>query len=111
MTDLMDFCKLSLNDNLEPEKDDGNIEYKYALINLTENMINKKATQMKYRIYEGLGEALYFIGVTDDGILLGLNKDEYLESVANLEIIAQKIDCSVIKLIESEVVNGIKNVL
>lgn len=101
MTDLMDYCKLSLNDNLEPEKDDGNIEYKYALINLTENMINKKATQMKYRIYEGLGEALYFIGVTDDGILLGLNKDEYLESVANLEIIAQKIDCSVIKLIES----------
>jgi elongation factor 1-alpha len=89
MNDLIDYCKLSFNDNLEPEKDDGNIEYKYALINLTENMINKKTIQMKYRIYEGFGEALYFIGVTDDGILLGLNKEEYLESVTNLELIAQ----------------------
>lgn len=58
-------------------------------------------TQMKYRLYEGNGEALYFIGVTDDGTLVGLNKDEYDESVSNLYIIANKIDCLIIKLCEN----------
>ena len=55
-------------------------------------------TQMKYRIYEGFGEALYFIGVNDDGTLLGLNEDEYILSVKNLELIAGKIDCTMLTI-------------
>ena len=92
---------ISLNFNLDQEKDDGNIEYKRELLNLDEDTIHKRMTQMKYRIYEGLGEALYFIGVNDDGTLLGLNEDEYSQSVKNLELIAKKIDCTILKISES----------
>jgi GTPase len=86
---------------LESEKEYGNIEYKRELLNLDQDKLNKRITQMKYRIYEGLGEALYFIGVADDGTLLGLNNEEYIESVNNLTLIASNIDCNVIKISES----------
>ena len=91
----------NLYDKLDKEKDDGNIEYKRELLNLDENTINRRTTQMKYRIYEGFGEALYFIGVTDDGKLLGLNEDEYNQSVLNLELIANNIECTVLKISET----------
>ena len=98
---MEDIYDISLTDNLDKEKDDGNIEYKRELLNLDEDTFNKRMTQMKYRIYEGFGEALYFIGVTDDGKLIGLNEDEYKQSVNNLELIAKRIDCTVLKISES----------
>ena len=99
--EINDIYDISLIDNLEKEKDDGNIEYKRELLNLDEETINRRITQMKYRVYEGLGEALYFIGVTDNGILLGLNKDEYYKSIENLELIANKCECTILKISES----------
>ena len=87
-------------DTLDSEKEDGNIEYKRQLIDLDDDKINKRTTQMKYRVYEGLGEALYYIGVEDDGTITGLNEDEYNESIKNLELIAEKINCKVIKIHE-----------
>jgi GTPase len=98
MDEQIDFF---LNDEIEKERDDGNIEYKRELLNLDEEIINNRMTQMKYRIYEGNGEALYFLGVGDDGKLLGLTKDEYELSIQNLELIAKNIDCYVIKIYES----------
>jgi GTPase len=97
----INFFNICIDDKLEKEKDDGNIEYKRQLINLDNEKINKRMTQMKYRVYEGLGEALYFIGVEDDGTLLGLNNEEYKESILNLELIANKINCNVIKIYET----------
>jgi GTPase len=90
----------NFDDKLDNEKEDGNIEYKRELINLDSDTLIKRTTQMKYRIYEGSGEAFYLIGVTDDGILLGLNENEYKESIANLEKISKNIDCYVIKISE-----------
>ena len=87
--------------NLEPEKYDGNIEYKSTLINISPDIFNRRVTQMKYRVYEGNGEAFYFIGVSDNGDLLGLNESDYNESVNNLKLIAEKIDCNIIKISES----------
>jgi GTPase len=89
------------NDILDKEKDDGNIEYKRELINLDDEIFNRRITQMKYRLYEGHGEAFYFIGVTDDGIVSGIPEHEFKESILNLELIASKIDCSVIKISEN----------
>jgi len=97
----INFFNICIDDKLEKEKDDGNIEYKRQLINLDNEKINKRMTQMKYRVYEGLGEALYFIGVEDNGSLLGLNEEEYKESILNLELIANKINCDVIKIYET----------
>ncbi len=87
--------------DLEPENDDGNIEYKYKLMNLDENKFNKRMTQMQYRVNEGNGEALYFIGIMDDGSPLGLNKDEYTESVNNLLLLTSKLKYTIMKLSES----------
>ena len=86
--------------NLEKEKDDGNIEYKRELLNLNDDKINKRMTQMKYRIIEGNGEAFYFIGIKDNGKIYGLNIEQYNESINNLKLIANKIDCTVIKITE-----------
>lgn len=90
----------SVHQKLEKEKDDGNVEYKRELLDLDEHTLNRRMTQMKYRVNEGLGEAFYFIGVTDDGNLIGLSEDEYTRSVSNLEIIANKLDFSILKLCE-----------
>ena len=101
MDEIIKNFNILIDDKLESEKEYGNIEYKRELLNLDEDKINRRMTQMKYRVYEGLGEALYFIGVTDDGTLLGLNNEEYIESVNNLNLIASKIECNVIKISES----------
>ena len=70
---------------LEPELPDGNIEYKSKLVKLTPTRIQELMTQLAYRISEGNGEALYEIGVADDGQLLGLSDEELNISLENLK--------------------------
>ena len=91
---------------MQPENNEGNIEYKYKLTNLNADKISNRMTQMIYRVNEGSGEAFYHIGIMDDGTPLGLSEAEYIESVKNLYLIATNIECSVTKLSESAI-NGI----
>ena len=86
--------------SLEPENDDGNTEYKLRLTDLDDEKISKRATQLKFRVNEGSGEAFYYIGVQDDGTLLGINEEQYQESCLNLNKIAERVNCRVIKLTE-----------
>ncbi|KAG9337809.1 hypothetical protein JZ751_027611 [Albula glossodonta] len=51
---------------------EGNIEYKLKLVNPTQYRFEHLATQMKWRLQEGRGEAVYQIGVEDNGLLVGL---------------------------------------
>ena len=83
--------------NLGPEIYDGNTEYKLKITDLDHEKLNKRMTQMKFRVEEGCGEAIYYIGVSDDGRTIGLNQSEYEESLANLKLIASKLDYSVTK--------------
>jgi GTPase len=71
---------------MNPEKDDGNIEYKLKLIDKTKERVDELSTQMRYRVDEGCGEAIYVIGVTDDGEIIGVTDDEFTESFNNLSI-------------------------
>lgn len=105
MDTLNNIYNIDLLPSIAPENDEGNIEYKYKLTNLTPEKITNRMTQMKFRINEGSGEAFYYIGVMDDGTLLGLSESEYTESVKNLYQIATNIECFVTKLNES-VING-----
>jgi len=49
--------------SFEKEDDYGNIEYKLKLVKPTQDRIEHLATQMKFRVKEGRGEAYYRIGV------------------------------------------------
>lgn len=61
---------------LEKEQYWGNIEYKRDLISMTPFKIKKYATQLKFRIIEGSGIAVYMIGVCDNGKILGIDLNE-----------------------------------
>jgi GTPase len=71
-----------------PEDHYGNIEYKRSLVDKSDNRIACIATQMRMRLHEGHGEAIYVIGVDDDGSIVGVNDDEFTESFNNLTIAA-----------------------
>ena len=64
-------------DFMEPEKDDGNIEYKLKLLDTSDNRIERLASQMRFRCNEGAGECFYNLGVEDDGSMTGLTQTEY----------------------------------
>lgn len=82
-------------DMLPPEIEQGNVEYKLKLINPSPNRLQQLVTQMKWRLEEGDGEAIYEIGVEDNGQLKGLTQDEIDLSMQTLNLMAKKIGASV----------------
>lgn len=72
----------------EQEDDEGNIEYKQHLIEPTEERFERLISQMRYRLTEGGGEALYELGVTDSGEPLGLNDIEMEKSMDTMKELA-----------------------
>ena len=47
-------------------------------------------TQMKWRLREGRGEAIYEIGVADNGLLLGLSENDLTSSLNTLNRMAER---------------------
>lgn len=81
-----------------PEKEEGNKEYKRYLkckTNYKKEFIEKRASQMLYRLIEGEGNAIYMLGVDDDGKIYSLDKKIIDETIKNLKLIAEKIDASI----------------
>ena len=78
----------------EPENDEGNIEYKQHLIEPTPDRIERLISQMKYRLAEGGGEALYELGVSDSGVPHGLNDEELEKSMETMKILAEDNNAS-----------------
>ncbi|KAK2145176.1 hypothetical protein LSH36_697g03132 [Paralvinella palmiformis] len=76
---------------LPPELEEGNIEYKFKLINPTESRFEHLVTQMKWRLQEGDGEAIYEIGVEDNGLLTGLTSSELNGSLNTLTQMAERL--------------------
>ena len=48
---------------LPPEDAEGNVEYKLKLVEPTDSRFEHLVTQMKWRLREGQGEAIYEIGM------------------------------------------------
>ena len=86
---------MSSNDNFSPENDTGNIEYKWKLTNLSNKRVDQLVTQMQYRLNEGYGEAFYEIGIKDDGFPIGVDIEEFEESVKNLERISNECNAKI----------------
>ncbi|BGP37849.1 hypothetical protein JCM10449v2_001771 [Rhodotorula kratochvilovae] len=73
-------------ETLEPEVDhQGHIEYKLKLLTPTSlHRLEKLRTQLKWRLVEGGGLAVYELGVLDDGTLVGLAQADMDESLRTL---------------------------
>ena len=70
---------------LDPEIEEGNVEYKRYLINLSDTRYQQLLTQLKWRLSEGNGEAIYYIGVNDDGNYFKLTREQQFKSISNIK--------------------------
>lgn len=80
-----------IRETLPPEVEEGNIEYKLKLVNPSESRMEHLVTQMKWRLQEGQGEAIYEIGVEDNGNLTGLTEAEMKASLDTLQKMAVRL--------------------
>ena len=86
-----------------PENDEGNVEYKRHLcsdeLGVPDDNYNIRfqqlVTQLKYRLSEGSGIALYYIGVEDDGSLYELSSKQSSKSISILKKMAFYIDAKI----------------
>ncbi|TWW59152.1 GTP-binding protein 2b [Takifugu flavidus] len=85
-----------------PEAEEGNIEYKLKLVNPTQYRFEHLATQLKWRLQEGRGEAVYQIGVEDNGLLVGLTEADMRASLRTLKRMAEKVGADITLLRERE---------
>jgi GTPase len=69
---------------MEPEKEEGNVEYKLKLLGKTKERIEGLASQMRYRCDEGGSECIYNIGVSDDGTMVGISDSDFAETIITL---------------------------
>lgn len=88
---------------MEPEQDEGNIEYKLKLVGKSKHRIEGIATQMRYRCEEGGSECIYNIGVEDDGTIVGVTREEYDETLKTLNTAATLNKYVVTQLTSTEV--------
>lgn len=71
----------------------GNIEFKEYLskkIHMEKSRMQSLASQMKYRVLNGSGRAIYLLGVTDDGEIKGLTKAQLEETFEVLDSVARE---------------------
>ncbi len=84
------------------EIEEGNIEYKRFLYNLTESRLNHLAAQMNWRINEGNGICHYYLGVCDNGMIFNDFTQERLDYTLDMIKIMVEI-CNA--YIESIIIN------
>ena len=84
----------------------GNVEYKLHLINPSPTRFVRLVTQMKWRLLEGGGQAIYELGVADSGALVGLTPSDLSATLNTLRAMAAEIGARVIIAKEIEVVGS-----
>ncbi|CAG9828181.1 unnamed protein product [Diabrotica balteata] len=92
--------------SLPPEPQLGNVEYKLKIVNPTKQRFEHLVTQLKWRLREGNGEAIYEIGVEDSGILAGLTTRDMNASLQTLKQMAIKLGATTTILRERVLDNG-----
>ncbi|KAI9330293.1 P-loop containing nucleoside triphosphate hydrolase protein, partial [Obelidium mucronatum] len=80
---------------LPQEVEVGNVEYKLKLINPPPERLQHLVTQLKWRLAEGHGEAIYEIGVSDHGELVGLSRQDMQESIKTLKKMGEVLSADV----------------
>ena len=78
--------------DLVPESDEGFTEYKWSLVSPPPERFVQLVTQLKFRLNEGKGEAIYNIGVKDDGTAYGLSEEHLNQSLETLSKMAKELE-------------------
>lgn len=78
------------------------------LVNPSRARLEQLITQLKWRLQEGQGEAIYEIGVEDNGMLAGLTQEELNMSLNTLRKMAAKLG-SEATVLREQVVEGCKS--
>jgi hypothetical protein len=78
------------------EVEEGNIEYKLKLTDVSEVRLQHLVTQLNWRLREGKGTAIYQLGVRDDGFPQGVTKDTLVESLYTLSRMANELGASAV---------------
>lgn len=88
------------------EREDDNIEYKMHVVGVeNDQKLKRYATQIKWRILQ-TNVCHYMLGLTDSGEPVGLDDDEYAESMNNIEKILDYNDFTYKKLGEKKLESG-----
>ena len=83
---------------LDPEVEEGNIEYKRSLTDLTNKRLEEYVSQMIWRVKEGDGEAIYFLGVEDDGTFYDWCNSEKKQTLENFKLIVKQAKMKIVKV-------------
>jgi GTPase len=92
--------------HLNKEKDYGNKEYKLELVDINKDKIDRLITQFRFRLFEGSGLAWYYIGFSDYGIPIGLNKYKYTKTLNNILKVINYLELKVLKFIIRKGIKG-----
>lgn len=76
---------------LEPEIEEGNVEYKLKMNPQDSYRLEQLATQMQWRIEEGDGHAIYRLGVRNNGMKQGIGGKELEKSFDTLRMLCKKV--------------------
>jgi GTPase len=85
---------------LDPEVEEGNIEYKRYLSDLTKQRLEEYVSQMIWRVREGDGEAIYYLGVEDDGTFYNWTTNEKKQTLDSFKIIVKTAKMKIIKVVK-----------
>ena len=94
---------------LEPEQEEGHVEYKREIINPSFARKVGLTTQMSFRLDQGKGLAIYMLGVEDDGTHSLNSADDIRMSVESLTVIASGLGAQITKVAIIYLVDDIRN--
>lgn len=78
-----------------PELYYGNKEYKWKWCKESSLLLNKRATQLLFRLNEGNGKAIYILGILDNGYTIGISEEELNVSLKFMKKIVNIIDAEI----------------
>lgn len=85
-----------INKTFEPEEEEGNIEYKRYISNISKKRFSQLLSQMKWRLSEGEGKAIYYIGVNDDGSFYKLTDEKRETSISNITRLSELANAEIV---------------
>ena len=85
-----------INKTFEPEEEEGNIEYKRYISTLSKKRFSQLLSQMKWRLSEGEGKAIYYIGVNDDGSFYKLTDEKRNISISNITKLSELANAEIV---------------